>query len=94
MFVIVHPTPLDKNPNAPHSLASDHRTSGLKTSGSLPCPCMLIPTHSTTGLASQTKPPLQSAPLVSYLVRVFTPRQIGRPSYFWAVAWELGLTSL
>ena len=46
---------------------------GLHTSrphGSFPCPHELTPTHSTTRLASQTKPPLQSAPSELYLVRV------------------------
>jgi len=79
----------------PASLASfPLRTSDLKTSGSFPRPCVLIPTHSTTGLASWTEPLLQSAPLVSHLVRAFMLRQIGCPLCFWAVAWELGLTSL
>jgi len=97
MFVIVRPAPLDQNPDAPLLtclLAFYRRTSDLKTGGSFPCPHMLIPTHSTAGLASRTKPLLQSAPSVSYLVGAFTPRQIGRPLCFWAVAWELGPTSL
>jgi len=69
---------------------------GLSTSrpcGTFPRPRMLTPTRSTAGLASRTETPLQSAPSESYLVGAFTPRQIGRPSCFWAVAWELGPTS-
>jgi len=96
MFVIVRPAPLDQNPDAPllaRPLAFDRRTSDLKTGGSFPRPCVLTPTHSTAGLASRTEPPLQSAPSVSYLVGAFTPRQIGCPLCFWAVAWELGPTS-
>jgi len=81
-----------KNPDA-RSLAFARRTSDLKTGGSFPRPRVLTPTHSTAGLASRTEPPPQSAPSVSYLVGAFTPRQIGRPSCFWAVAWELGPTS-
>jgi len=50
---------------------------GLHTSrlcGSFPHPHKLTPTHSTTGLASWTKPLLQSAPSVLHLVRVFTAK--------------------
>jgi len=42
--------------------------------GPFPHPHMLTPTHSTAGLASQTKPPLQSAPSVLYLVRVLAAK--------------------
>ena len=35
---------------------------------------MLTPTLSTTGLASQTEPPLQSAPSVSHLVRALVAK--------------------
>jgi len=42
--------------------------------GSFPHPCELTPTHGTTGLASWTKPPLQSAPSVLHLVRVFVAK--------------------
>jgi len=69
------------------------RTSDLKTGGSFPRPRVLTPTLSTAGLASRTETLLQSAPSESHLVRVFMPRQIGRPLCFWAVAWELGPTS-
>jgi len=68
-------------------------TLDFKTGGSFPRPHVLTPTHSTTRLASQTETPLQSAPSVSHLVRAFMPRQIGCPLCFWAVTWELGLTS-
>jgi len=65
----VRPAPLAQNPDAPRSLAPDRRTSDLKTRGSFPRPRVLTPTLSTTGLASRTEPPLQSAPSVSHLVR-------------------------
>jgi len=42
--------------------------------GPFPHPRVLTPTCSTAGLASQTEPPLQSAPLELYLVRVFTTK--------------------
>jgi len=90
--LILRPASLAVNPDPlTHSLPL--RTSDLKTGGSFPHPHVLTPTLSTAGLASQTETLLQSAPSESYLVRAFTPRQIGRPSCFWAVAWELGLTS-
>jgi len=62
-----------KNPNPLTCLL----TVGLHTSRlywPFPHPHMLTPTCSTAGLASQTKTPLQSAPSVLHLVRVFTTK--------------------
>jgi len=65
--LLLRPASLAVNPD-PLARLSSPRTLDLKTGGSFPRPRVLIPTHSTAGLASRTEPPLQSAPSELYLV--------------------------